>query len=46
MLKAAANAFIAAFMPITELQKFQGCTALQNSNSYTHPDLLDEYTYY
>ena len=46
MLKAAANAFIAAPVPTTKLQKPQGRTALQNSNPYTHPNLLNEYTYY
>ena len=46
MLKAEANAFIAAPAPTTELQKPQGYTALQNSNPRTRPNLLDEYTYY
>ena len=46
MLKAVVNAFIAAPAPITELQKPWGYTALQNSNPYTHPGLLDKYTYY
>ena len=46
MLKAIANAFIAAPIPTTKLQKPQGYTALQNSNPRTCPGLLDGYTYY
>ena len=46
MLKAMANAFITALTPTTKLQKPKGYTAFQNSNSYTYPDLLDEYIYY
>ena len=46
MLKAVANAFVAAPAPTTELQKPQGYTALQNNNPYTYPSLLDKYTYY
>ena len=46
MLKAVANAFVAAPAPTTELQKPWGHTALQNSNPRTRPGLLDEYTYY
>ena len=46
MLKAIANAFIAAPMPTTELQKLWGYMALQNSNPRTRPSLLDEYICY
>jgi len=46
MLKAVANAFVAAPAPTTKLQKPGGYIALQNSNPYTCPSLLDGYTYY
>jgi hypothetical protein len=46
MLKAAANAFVVALAPTTELQKLWGRTALQNSSPHTRPGLLSEYTCY